>query len=263
MFANKLIVTFISFLFLTACNGGNLIKSDGSIAPERWVFISADGISSSAAFKPDITFRDNSVHGALGCNGFSAKYKISGKNLKISDGVITSKACSPLIIMQNEQKFQGMLFSVERYEINATTLTLVTSDGKNIRMRAYVPAAKLPVENTQWRLSSIAGIPGIPNSDAMVGTSENLQKTSLVMRSGKLQVTDGCYSLQAKYVLNNENLVFDDIFLNQTGCNDKEALMNAQNLVEKLKRTSRLEQNERQMSFRDKKKFLLDMSPEK
>ncbi|WP_187272297.1 META domain-containing protein [Zeimonas arvi] len=78
---------------------------------------------------------DGRVAGAASCNRYSGAYELTGEGLTLGRMLTTKMACAPAL-MQQEQRFLGLMAQVRRFEIAADgALALVASDGRRIVAR--------------------------------------------------------------------------------------------------------------------------------
>jgi len=78
---------------------------------------------------------DGRVAGLASCNRYSGAYELSAEGLTLGRMVTTKMACAPAL-MQQEQRFLGLLAQVRRFEISADgALVLVAADGRRIVAR--------------------------------------------------------------------------------------------------------------------------------
>ncbi|MCM5571227.1 META domain-containing protein [Burkholderiaceae bacterium FT117] len=79
---------------------------------------------------------DGRVAGRASCNRYTGGYELSGEGLVVgSKMAVTKMACAPAL-MQQEQRFLGLLAQVRRFEIGADgALVLVAADGRRIVAR--------------------------------------------------------------------------------------------------------------------------------
>jgi heat shock protein HslJ len=73
------------------------------------------------------------VNGSAGCNTFFAEYDMSRNTLLISSMAYTEMACiSPEGVMEQEQDFLLLLANAQSFEADATTLTVLCSNGQQL-----------------------------------------------------------------------------------------------------------------------------------
>lgn len=78
---------------------------------------------------------DGRVAGTASCNRYSGAYELTAEGLTLGRMVTTKMACAPAL-MQQEQRFLGLLAQVRRFEIAADgALALVAGDGRRIVAR--------------------------------------------------------------------------------------------------------------------------------
>jgi heat shock protein HslJ len=77
------------------------------------------------------TFEDGTVSGSAGCNAYSAAYTCDGPFLTFDPPIVTEMACSgPAGIMEQEQRYLGLLNDATAYRIYGSQLWLETGDGR-------------------------------------------------------------------------------------------------------------------------------------
>mgnify|MGYP001165993509 FL=1 len=78
---------------------------------------------------------DGRVAGTASCNRYSGAYELTGEGLTLGRMLTTKMACAPAL-MQQEQRFLGLLAQVRRFEIAADGgLALIAADGHRIVAR--------------------------------------------------------------------------------------------------------------------------------
>lgn len=78
---------------------------------------------------------DGRVAGTASCNRFSGDYALTGEGLSMGRMITTKMACVPAL-MQQEQRFLGLLGAVRRFEFGPDgALVLVAADGRRIVAR--------------------------------------------------------------------------------------------------------------------------------
>lgn len=78
---------------------------------------------------------DGRVAGTASCNRYSGAYELTGEGLTLGRMLTTKMACAPAL-MQQEQRFLGLLAQVRRFEIAADgALALIAADGRRIVAR--------------------------------------------------------------------------------------------------------------------------------
>jgi heat shock protein HslJ len=78
---------------------------------------------------------DGRVAGTASCNRYSGAYELTGEGLALGRMLTTKMACAPAL-MQQEQRFLGLLAQVRRFEIMADgALMLIAGDGRRIVAR--------------------------------------------------------------------------------------------------------------------------------
>jgi putative lipoprotein len=85
-----------------------------------------DGSSVTVQFHPD-----GRVTGMASVNNYTAAWIASGGKLLITEGAVTKKA-GPQPLMEQEEKFLGMLSKINGFVVKATGLNLITRDGSEI-----------------------------------------------------------------------------------------------------------------------------------
>jgi heat shock protein HslJ len=83
------------------------------------------------------TFEDGQVHGSAGCNTYRGAYAVDGHGLAFGALATTRMACAdPEGIMEQEQRYLGLLGGVRRYRIDGGQLWLATDDGQALVFRS-------------------------------------------------------------------------------------------------------------------------------
>jgi heat shock protein HslJ len=82
-----------------------------------------------------ITFReaDHVARGSAGCNSYGGTYAVGDTTLSLIDLAFTAMACDSPGVMDQEQRFQQALLSVERYRMEGDRLELVYDGGNVLR----------------------------------------------------------------------------------------------------------------------------------
>jgi heat shock protein HslJ len=88
-----------------------------------------EGTEITAVFNSD----KDDVSGSAGCNTYFARHDVRGSELAISELAYTEMACiSPEGVMEQEQEFLSLLVNAESFEVDDTTLTIITSGGQQL-----------------------------------------------------------------------------------------------------------------------------------
>jgi len=79
------------------------------------------------------TFEDGSASGSAGCNAYNATYTLHGPFLTFDPPIATEMACSgPAGVMEQEQRYLGLLDDATAYRIYGSQLWLETGDGRTL-----------------------------------------------------------------------------------------------------------------------------------
>ena len=113
----------------------NSSNDESGLLGTTWVLAEIQGnepISNGGAL-PTITFSGGQASGNSSCNGWGAKYTISGTDIHFEDFTGSEIACeNPPGIMDQEQAFIQMLSGAVRFELQNGMLTIFDGSGETI-----------------------------------------------------------------------------------------------------------------------------------
>jgi heat shock protein HslJ len=83
-----------------------------------------------------VEFKDGTLSGSAGCNGYSGAYALDGSALTVGTIAATEMAClDPTGIMEQEQRYLGLLGDVSTYAVFGNWLWLETDDGRGLVLK--------------------------------------------------------------------------------------------------------------------------------
>lgn len=118
----------LSVIILAACSGGY----SASLASE-WILVSYGDASNPTPALPDVETsikfgEDGQFGGSVGCNSFSADYKIDGDQIALGSIVSTMMFCNET--SSQESAVLGILSDNSlKFQLNGDFLTLTSADG--------------------------------------------------------------------------------------------------------------------------------------
>ncbi len=116
---------------LNGCGG----EPASLLADGEWIVEDIGGGGVIDNSRASLQFGDDRVAGSGSCNSYSAAYALTGEGLRLGATAATKRAC-PEALMNQEQKFFGVLQNVDRFEIDETgALILIADDGGRILAR--------------------------------------------------------------------------------------------------------------------------------
>ena len=145
---------------------------DGS----SWVVTAINGTPAIADHQPTITFAGDRASGLASCNQFNAGFSQTGSTVKLTPGALTAMACTPQMVMTQEQAFTAALAATASIRSVGTGAELLDASGKVVL--ALQPAAVVtpkPLEGTTWQLSGIIANEAV--SSPVAGTTVTVQIT--------------------------------------------------------------------------------------
>jgi heat shock protein HslJ len=116
-------------LLLAACGSGEeqladtewrLVALGDAGAPVRVV---EGGATAEFTTATDMT-------GWTGCNSYGARYSVRGSELRLHDLTWTETGCPSQALFRQEQRMQGSLATVERFEVSGERLALHSEGGQ-------------------------------------------------------------------------------------------------------------------------------------
>jgi heat shock protein HslJ len=247
------LTTMVVVLAGAACRAHDIRDAGGNALTNRWLYSSGDGIGKIEKFEPSLTLNAGQVSGWTGCNHLQADFSVSGNTIKIRQKMKTSLPCPSQAAVAGEQAFENLLQSVARYETGAGVLRLITPEGKQLVMRAYVPAPRAALVGSEWKMLSAAMLPGA------VGTSEMIQAHRATFDTRRLRLSQPCYEISADYAASEAGMSFSNVSVVQRACTEKrEAEFTLQYLQPMFARINRYTISERRLSLYAGEDFQLD-----
>jgi len=96
-----------------------------------WLAQAIDGTGADSAVQSTVTFqREDQVIGSGGCNRYFGRLGLSGSTLSISGVGNTRMMCSPVPVMQQEQRFLEALQASVAWRREGDTLVLLDLAGR-------------------------------------------------------------------------------------------------------------------------------------
>jgi heat shock protein HslJ len=236
-----------------ACRAHDLRDAAGNALTNRWLYTSADGIAKIDKFEPSLTLNAGQISGWTGCNHLQGDFKTSGNNIKIRQKLKTSMPCRSQAAVAAELAFENLLQAGTRYEVEAGVLRLITADGKQLVMHAYVPEPTAALVGTEWKMLSAAMMPGA------VGTSEMIQAHRAIFDGRSFRLRQPCYEIIADYSADESAMRFKNIQVKQSACKERrEADFTLQYLQPLFTRTNRYSIVERRLTIFEGTNFQFD-----
>jgi len=96
-----------------------------------WLAQAIDGSAVDPAVRSTVTFqREDQVIGSGGCNRYFGRLGLSGSTLSVSDVGNTRMMCSPVPVMEQEQRFLAALQAAVAWRREGDTLVLLDLAGR-------------------------------------------------------------------------------------------------------------------------------------
>ena len=96
-----------------------------------WLAQAIDGSAVDPAVRSTVTFqREDQVIGSGGCNRYFGRLGLSGSTLSVSDVGNTRMMCSPVSVMEQEQRFLAALQAAVAWRREGDTLVLLDLAGR-------------------------------------------------------------------------------------------------------------------------------------
>jgi heat shock protein HslJ len=111
-----------------------------------------DGATTAPAADAMLTFKDGSVTGNAGCNGFFAGYTIDGAQLTVAQGGSTLMACDEAVMAQ-EQAILANLTAAASYEVVDSGMNILDADGAVVLTLA--PQAAPSLTGVVWQAVNV------------------------------------------------------------------------------------------------------------
>jgi heat shock protein HslJ len=107
------------------------------LAGTSWLLLTLNGEPLIEDTEITLEFTETDAAGNAGCNHYSGAYTLDGDALTVEEIISTMMAClEPEGIMDQEAQFLALLNSAESYEIEGSTLTIMSGDGQGLVFRA-------------------------------------------------------------------------------------------------------------------------------
>ena len=135
-FRQTAILTLILLLLITACQQQVAGTDSGSLPGSAldgttWTMTSMAKTKALPGAEITAGFMDGQMSGSTGCNNYFYSYKTEGQRIFLEGGGWTEMACmTPDGVMGQESRFLDYLNQVERFQLTAEELQLVTPDGE-------------------------------------------------------------------------------------------------------------------------------------
>jgi len=146
---------------------------------------------------------DGTVTGSSGCNQYTAGYTTIGSSIKITKGISTTMACTP-VIMGQESSYYSLMPNATTYSVQGDTLLFFDSSGTPIL------GYKKP-QNTPVILSTQAPVVGSwdlltynNGNNALVSVRSGSNITAVFTPDGTITGSSGCNEYSAVYSLTRE-----------------------------------------------------------
>jgi len=97
-----------------------------------WVLESINGEPALPDVEVILEFSGIRLKGYTGCNRYEGPYERSDYELDIDEVAITEQDCPQKTIMEQERRYEDMLWDVTTYVIENDTLTLKTDSGETL-----------------------------------------------------------------------------------------------------------------------------------
>lgn len=143
-------------LEISTASGGVLIFAlmhekkpiDPLLNGTEWVLTSLDGNTLLKNTRITLSFLDGSAGGIAGCNNYGGRYTIADEGiLTIPEIWNTEVGCmKPKGILQQEERYLGILYNVKSYTFEEDRLTLMAEDGRTLVYKSGLDANAESVE---------------------------------------------------------------------------------------------------------------------
>lgn len=135
-FGQTAVLTLTLLFLLAACQQPDAATDGGSLPGSAldgttWTMTSMAKTNPLPGAEITAGFMDGQMSGSTGCNNYFYSYKTEGQRIFLEGGGWTEMACmTPDGVMEQESRFLDYLNQVERYQLTAEELQLVTPDGE-------------------------------------------------------------------------------------------------------------------------------------
>jgi heat shock protein HslJ len=155
-----------------------------------------------------LTFnQDGSVSSSSGCNGLGGDYSVEGDKIKFGEFVSTLMACDAPI-MEQEDAAHKVMSGTASYKIEGDILTITNNEMVLVLTRGdYGTRAPFSPASLagSWKLTSYGTMDTI--SSALADVEANLT----FKEDGTITGTSGCNEFGGKYVLEGDQIKFQEI----------------------------------------------------
>lgn len=149
-------------LALTACATGAPPAGSPKLATDTnipvlggtsWTVSAIHGAATLPDRQPTMTFDADQVSGLASCNRFFGAYTQDGETLKFDALAATQMMCGEPGVMEQEAKMLSAAESAVKVQATDTGLELLDANGETVL--TLVAVQDLPLEDTNWQLTSI------------------------------------------------------------------------------------------------------------
>lgn len=162
---------------------GETTTTVGSVlVGSSWDLVSVFGESVISGTNVTLTFDEATFSGNAGCNTYNGGYSMSDNKIVISDQIITTMMACEEGVMQQETSYLAALPKVVAYQIDGTTLNLITELGNIV----FAAPQNASFEKNNWILQSI-----VISGTGMVSTMYD-QSVTMIYDNGNVSGQSAC-----------------------------------------------------------------------
>jgi heat shock protein HslJ len=121
-------------LVVAACGG-----DAGDPSGRTWTLTELDEAPALAGTLVTISFVDGEVTGSTGCNTYSGTATWGDGDLTVDPGLVATRRSCDAPIMDQEQRFLGVLLEADAYEVDGDELRLLDGGSVTARFSADAP----------------------------------------------------------------------------------------------------------------------------
>jgi heat shock protein HslJ len=103
---------------------------------KKWILRRLNGVALGTTNPPTITFTGNEASGTTGCNNYTIDHQRQNGRSRFRGGIMTEMACVAAPGNGLEGRYMSALRSISTLQITTTSLTMRSSDGRNVMVFA-------------------------------------------------------------------------------------------------------------------------------
>lgn len=229
MMKKELILSFAIALILAGCATSQHEAPVGKT--------SLDGSWKSTTSSATLRFEQGKLSGNDGCNQFMGSYTTNGKQLSISDKMMSTMMACPA--MEKSAAFKTALTSAKLYENEGKKLQLIGADGKTLL--EFQALSSVPEDGTYV-------IKNLNNGKQAVHTLKT--PISMSLDKGKMLGNTGCNQYSTTYSLQESHITIGLPATTRKMC-PPELMEQEQHFIAALQKSSQISRNGEKWEVRD------------